>query len=259
VAASNLDLRVSPQDTVRLGVVTLDWIAWLMRESLEVAQRRFATLIDCAKAEKLLRQARAPRPWQHPVLAFGLMMKDGGIEASWRRRAQAAMDELRLVLPKLLLIDFAHTEFFDRVAAVFAQFDATGESFDPPMSNMARGSHARRDALLSTIYHSLLELKNLPDLVPRRRPKEWHRTAIELLLYYQAIVDSSCGVSADGPAVRFIRRALEALGERPQELGAIEQVLRRFRRRYPRGDPLALPVIPPTEYPPEPDTPTSGS
>lgn len=231
-----------------------------MGEGLEVAQQRFATLIDRTKAEKLLSQAGAPRPWQHPALAFGLMMKDGGIEASWRRRAQAAMDELRLVLPKFLPIDLAHTEFFDRVAAAFAQFEAaTGESFGPPLSNMPRG-HARRDALLLTIYHSLLEIKDLPDLVPRRRPKEWHRTAIELLLYYQAIVDPSCGVSADGPAVRFIRLALVALDERPQESGAIEQVLRRFRRRFPHGDyPFALPAIPLTEDPPEFDTPTNGS
>ena len=225
-----------------------------MHESHEVAQRRFATLIDRDRAEKLLSQAGAPRPWQHPALAFGLMMRDGGIEASWRRRAQAAMDELRLVLPKFLPKDRALTDFFDRAAAAFEELEAfTGESFGPSCRDTRS---TRRNELLAIIYHALLELKNLPDLVPRRRLKGWHRTAIELLLYYEAIVGPYCGVSADGPAVRFIRLALEALGERPQEPGAIEQALRRLRRRFPDGYPFALPVIAWTDDSPELETPT---
>jgi len=77
----------------------------------------------------------------------------------------------------------------------------------------------------------------LPDLVPRKRVKEWHRSAIELFRYYKAVVDPSCGASADGPAVRFIRLALDRLGEGWVELKAIEQALIRFRKKVPLGDP----------------------
>jgi len=52
------------------------------------------------------------------------MMQDGGIEASWRRRAQTAMDELRLTLPRFLPIDLALTEYFDSMAVEFEQLEA---------------------------------------------------------------------------------------------------------------------------------------
>jgi hypothetical protein len=95
-------LRPPPADTVRLGIRTVDYIAWVMRETVEAAKQRFEVLIEQSEAERLLNETGAPRPWQHAALAFGLMMRHGGIEASWRRRAQAAMDELRIVLPKFL-------------------------------------------------------------------------------------------------------------------------------------------------------------
>jgi hypothetical protein len=94
-------------------------------------------------------------------------MRDGGIETSWRRRAQAAMDELRLVLPKFLPIDLGLTEFFQGVSEAFEQFAAdTGERLGPPLSDTT-DPLAQRDKLLVTIHQSLLELQKLPDLVPR--------------------------------------------------------------------------------------------
>jgi hypothetical protein len=165
------------------------------------------------------------------------------------------MDELRIVLPKFLPIDLAHTQFFQGMRQAFEEFEtATGEHlgseeldpFDLP----------RRDELLLSTYQSLLELRKLPDLVPRRRTMEWHRPAVELFRYFQAVVDSECGTSADGPAVRFIQRALLCLDRRHHERGAIEQVLRRYRRRFPEGnDPFACPVIPPTQDPSDLDYP----
>lgn len=174
-------------------------------------------------------------------------MRDGGIEASWRRRAQAAMDELRIVLPKFLPIDLAHSQFFHGMRQALEEFEtATGEHFGS--EELDRSDLPRRDELLLSIYQSLLELRKLPDLVPRRRTMEWHRSVVELFHYFQAVVDSASGISADGPAVRFIQQALLSLDRRHQERGAIEQVLRRHRRRFPEGNnPFACPVIPPSD------------
>jgi hypothetical protein len=240
-------LRPPPADTVRLGIRTVDYIAWVMRETVEAAKQRFEVLIEQSEAERLLNETGAPRPWQHAALAFGLMMRHGGIEASWRRRAQAAMDELRIVLPKFLPIDLAHTQFFQGIRQALEEFEtATGEHLGS--EELDRSDLPRRDELLLSTYQSLLELRKLRDLVPRRRTMEWHRSAAELFHYFQAVVHPACGTSADGPAVRFIQQALFYLDRRHQERGAIEQVLRRYRRRFPEGnDPFACPVIPPTE------------
>jgi hypothetical protein len=71
-------LRPPPTDTVRLGIRTVDYIAWLRHETVEAAKQRFAVLIEQSEAERLLNETGAPRPWQHAALAFGLIMRDGG-------------------------------------------------------------------------------------------------------------------------------------------------------------------------------------
>jgi hypothetical protein len=181
-------LRPPPTDTVRLGIRTVDYIAWVMQETVEAAKRRFEVLIERSEAERLLNESGAPRPWQHEALAFGLMMRDGGIEASWRRRAQAAMDELRVVLPKFLPIDLAHTQFFQGMWQAVEEFEtATGEHLGA--EELGRSDLPRRDELLLSIYQGLLELRKLSDLVPRRRMMQWHSSAVELFRYYQAIID----------------------------------------------------------------------
>ena len=253
-------MRAPPKDAVPLGIVTVDYFAWLLRENPEAAKRRFSILIEQDAAERMLSDAGARRPWQHPALAFGLIMRDGGIEASWRRRAQAAMDELRLVLPNFLPIDLADTEFFEGVFNAFAQFSAERGERIGPKDPFARRDRALRDQLLLDIYYRLRRLRTLPDLVPRRRKQAWHRAAAELLQYYQAIV-GPCGVSANGPAVRFIGAALVRFGYRmgTRTPAAIERELLRFRKRFPLGNPNALPVIPPFKDPPGSETPTNGS
>jgi hypothetical protein len=168
-------VRAPREDAMPLGIVTVDYEAWLTGENPEAAKERFSILIEQAEAEGMLSAAGARRPWQRPALAFGLMMRDGGIEASWRRRAQTAMDELRVVLPKFLSIDLAHTEYFQGVRQVFEEFETlTGEHLGA--EELDRSDLPRRDQLLLSIYRSLLELQKLPDLAPRRRTKEWHRS-----------------------------------------------------------------------------------
>jgi hypothetical protein len=144
-------------------------------------------------------------------------------------------------------IDLAHTQFFQGIRHALEEFEtATGEHLGS--EELDRSDLPRRDELLLSTYQSLLELRKLRDLVPRRRTMEWHRLAAELFHYFQAVVHPACGTSADGPAVRFIQQALFYLDRRHQERGTIEQVLRRYRRRFPEGnDPFACPVIPPTE------------
>jgi hypothetical protein len=44
---------------------------------------------------------------------------------------------------------------------------------------------------------------------PEPEKCSWHFLALELLKFYRVVVNPSCGVSADGPAVRFIEAALK--------------------------------------------------
>jgi tetratricopeptide (TPR) repeat protein len=238
------------KDVRRLGVVTLDYIAWLLSEPPEVAVKRFAVLVGSDEAGDLLRQAGAPGPWRRSPMAFGVMMMDGGNEMRMRRRAQDAMDELRRVLPTIIEIDVADSDFFATVASDMSSIaDSLAEDGDSLQKSISESLavfrlHEERNAALQQIADALEKLQQAPELAPRRRlvARDWHRGASELFRYYQAVVDPSSRTSADGPAVRFIQAALCRLGDRRQELSAIDKAL----RRYPVDDALAnQPVIPP--------------
>jgi hypothetical protein len=83
-------------------------------------------------------------------------------------------------------------------------------------------------ASLFIFYNVLLRVR--PLLVSDKRAG-WHNIAYELFAYYRKVVDPDCGHSADGPAVRFIKSALDELGIPTWSNKAIEKAVERYWRR----------------------------
>jgi hypothetical protein len=75
-------------------------------------------------------------------------------------------------------------------------------------------------------------LKSWPR-TPEREKSWWHLDAARLLDGYRSVVNALAGRSAQGPAVRFIERALEVMGYRPVPTPvAIERALRRRNKDW---------------------------
>jgi hypothetical protein len=62
----------------------------------------------------------------------------------------------------------------------------------------------------------------------------WHHAAVRLFFAYRNAVDPNCGVSRNGPAIKFVQSVIEACGLGRYEVGAIELMLIRAIRALER-------------------------
>jgi hypothetical protein len=183
----------------------------------------------------MLRQARVREPWRAPELGcyslaqcinnpLGYRSVDGAGKTTSKKRlghdpgvndetpartkasrARDAIDELRRALPGAI------TEFESSVAQSFRVYSS------PP----SRAKHLRaiQNLPLATerceILKNVLALLNSLPPRPTQRAKAWWRfDAAKLWDIYRATIDVDAGISAGGPAVRFIEAALGRMGYR---------------------------------------------
>jgi hypothetical protein len=175
-----------------------------------------------AKVAEMLRQAGAPEPWIAPELACYALAQcinnplgyqtmlggsDGIIEAKPKpkrtevHRARDAIDELLRVLPSVIAVYESNT------AECFRVYSSSSRE-----AERLRETQRIPQATFEILKQVLTLLKSLP---PRRRAKPWwHFDAAKLFDIYRHTIDPSAGLSAGGPAVRFIRKALGEIGYR---------------------------------------------
>jgi hypothetical protein len=129
-------------------------------------------------------------------------------------RAHAAMQELRLTLPKII-----------------SRFDgnAIPAYFERPWGGVTKNERVRklRESETETYKRIVALLKSLP---PRPKVKLWYPfDAARLMDCYCKNVNASAGISSDGSAVCFIEEALKRMGYRnlPPHRRSIASALRR--------------------------------
>jgi hypothetical protein len=183
--------------------------------------------IDAADVAALLKKARAPA-----VAAFGdltrivdLLAGIPGIiddrrwlaerlkERSIYDRAQAAIDELRRVVPIIIKHEAGIGNFFD------------DEQYLNDAKSLERWFDTLPDFMARVSCPPFKEMYNDPQIYSPT--KIWQGHAALLFLEYQAIV-GKCGVSRDGPAVRFVKACFDFCGvHKATTLDGIEKAIRR--------------------------------
>jgi hypothetical protein len=136
-----------------------------------------------------------------PTVDGGLAFREKG-KKSVRTpldRAWDAINELRRVLPMII------EPFEDPMSR------ADRYHFSPPA--MAREMRALRDGALSRL-DTFKKLLALTESLPKRARDSiaWHLDGAKILEVYRLDIDPLTGISPNGPAIRFIRTALQYIG-----------------------------------------------
>ena len=181
------------------------------------SSRREAFTADMV--EDMLRTAKAPEPWARreklaelagamdsaATLSAGLPDPLGHMARL--TRAQKAVNELRLVLPEIRafhLVSLQSPGLLDEPNDIF---------------------HAERVAALARLEACLVDvIGNIS--IPRFQNIlcGWHTQAASMFLHYRMIVGPA-STTRHGPAARFVRLAVQAIGFPRPELAAIEAAL----------------------------------
>jgi hypothetical protein len=177
----------------------------------------FSAVLRPDEIADALREAKAPEPWQNPPIAVGRIDNFAPIGTSQAyREVRAALSKLRRFLPDLV-------EEFDQER----RFMNDPERF-PMLPERFRLTVPEHDHL-----HLLRHLKSLLDEITEEIPPgkkgataNWHLNAISVLNLYRLVVGPKSGVSADGPAVRFIEIVMKRLAGEAPEKAAIEAAIR---------------------------------
>jgi hypothetical protein len=182
----------------------------------------FSAALGPEEVAGALREAGAPEPWQNPTAAVGRIdnFVPVGISQAYRE-VRAALRKLQKFLPSLI------EEFEQQLQSVNAP-----ERFPRILGH-------RTSAIIHVRYNEHLgqfqELKSsldriLEELSLGKEPTaSWHANAVSLYRVYCEIVGPKSGISADGPAVRFVQIVLNRLtGDRPEK-DAIEAALRNWK------------------------------
>jgi hypothetical protein len=171
----------------------------------------------------MLRQAGAPEPWHsaEACAAIRVTKLPTFVQPQTREgEVQYLVAKLRSKLTPLIrtLRDDIEDPFgADDVAQLSKEIDIWQRLLDA--AEMAE--------------HCTWEARYQPDPVKC----SWHSLAVQLLKFYRLVVDPSFGISADGPAVRFIEAALnrfEIQGGRTRH--AIAKALQRAAEASRRAD-----------------------
>ena len=177
--------------------------------------------------ERWLREAGAPEPWARPdkingavELLFSCAELSAGLpddlgHRANLRRAHKAVRELRAVLPSLIAFNVSSAQ-------------------TPPLLNPESGPSFAAEAV--RLQHLLAHLVEMPGAASVEKWEKWisgWHLAADILFRSYGIVVGSAKPTKGGPAVRFVRIALIAVGHDPQKvtLGAIEAALRASQAR----------------------------
>jgi hypothetical protein len=182
---------------------------------LDIAPATFATLLRDAGAREPWANAEAPEKFAEAItFRFPDPVKPA---RSGFRRAQDAIDELRRTLPEII---------------------GSYESMSLAISMNERLPPERQTAAVESLSSELAVLENLQRALPSKPIFEskspvrgWRHDAARLFGLYCAFVDTTSGMSADGPAVRFITSALGKMGHKPSPTrAAIAKALQQNRK-----------------------------
>jgi hypothetical protein len=172
---------------------------------------RYPCHINAARVTDLLRQAGSPELWHNPDACGALAILDVTEPMLIReyQRAHEAIQQLLETLP--VIIDQKQ----DALSLSRTEFGERGPNYEQLIN-------------LMKLYKLVLGVR---PMLARKKRAGWHAVAYQLFNYYRKVVHPDCGHSADGPAVRFIRSALDALGLQTWSDEAIEKAVERHWRR----------------------------
>jgi hypothetical protein len=177
----------------------------------------------------ILKEAGAKEPWADLSLCSelaetlnalaGLVQYARENKRPVLRRAQEAIDELRRVLPEVIAMEVVMPGFFGLSDPEYEQIS---------QDRLRRLVHL--DKALEQMFDLVFRLPN--GRIWEGLPGHWHQRAGVIFDYYLRIVGPS-GISREGPGVRFVRLALERIGDAGPgraEHAAIEEALLKYRR-----------------------------
>jgi hypothetical protein len=226
-------------------ILTLSDVRLIFRLTEEQALRSFASLITSNEIAEMLRASGAPEPWENPEKCetIGVVtltpLDEGFYDEKASKKAQAAIQTLRQYLPKVLQSHIALLSSID------------GYTEQEPTAHALRLLEGRQHYCkllqdkISSLERFSKAVEEAPEIIVRRRGfgmrADWHHHAHRLFGYYRSVVDRDCGISAEGPAARFIFTALTRLGlhkrtpvlaRRESALNAIEWALGELERKF---------------------------
>jgi hypothetical protein len=178
--------------------------------------------ITAVEVKEMLRKAGAPFPLVAPERCDEAARRIEGLRITlsrWKKtplarevevRGQDAVDELKRVLPELLM----------RTSLPVGEIEIQGIL---GISDALRLEMEARRVKLMRLYEALF------DIGPKHRKRdvlrEWGIRASFLFAWYRTIANPKAGRS--GPAVRFVKAALLRIGDGVHTLVAIEKTLQR--------------------------------
>jgi len=169
---------------------------------------------DVAEA---LREAGAPEPWQKPPVAVGRIdnFVPVGISLA-HREVRAALSKLRRFLPDVIE-ELEQQHRFVNDPGRFQRVWSGSITFD----------NGHTDHLeLYRYINSILGEHDYRVPLKKGPTANWHANAISLLNVYRQTVGPKSGISADGPAVKFIEIMMKRLSGEAPERPAIEAAIR---------------------------------
>jgi hypothetical protein len=143
--------------------------------------------------------------------------------AKLEQRAQEALNELRRVLPSIIQNEHKN---LNRAVTILSAIADNGSAPATAKAVFELAEELERQVTVLDKLRSLLALAADVPTLTRRTVMDWHSAAIWLSVYYKRVV-GEIRISADGPAVRFIRSALYRLGWGHKELSAVAKAIRR--------------------------------
>ena len=201
------------------GIYTTADLAMMLEFSRDEALRMFSVTLGPGEIAEALREARAPEPWQNPNSPIAVGRIDNfcpvGMTRAFRE-VRAALRKLQRYLPNLI------KEFEEEINLMD----------DPEHVSILSVPLASSRALHEDHLARFRKLKSLSNTIANELPlgkgptAAWRDDAERLYQVYQEIVGRNSGISADGPAVRFIQIGLKRLTEKEHEKNAIETALR---------------------------------
>jgi hypothetical protein len=165
-------------------------------QSLRSFEARIEALC-CYNLAQCINQPLGYRPTADGGLAF--REKGGKSVRTPLDRAWDAINELRRVLPTII-------EPFEE------SMGRAERHYISPLSRAQEMRQLRDDALhrLEIFKKIIALIESLPDRT--RTSKPWHLDGAKLLEVYRLDIDPSAGISPHGPALKFIRAALQRIG-----------------------------------------------